>query len=124
MEAEQPGATVSSVDRNHGIVTGLRFRWPVEFGVAQKKRARLASIAPADDTAAAGPLRPPEGMVAVDLPDGRRFFALAAIPTSCERALRAERFAPHHELDSSVRTQLNRVAVDGDRCGRAPRVAS
>jgi hypothetical protein len=51
------------------------------------------------------------------------FQAPLAILTPCERALRAERW-PHHELDSSVRTQLNRVAVDGDRCGRAPRLAS
>jgi transposase-like protein len=75
METEQPGATVSGVARKHGIVTGLLFRWRVEFGVAQKKRARLASVALADDTTAALDIRPPEGMMAVDLPDGRRVFA-------------------------------------------------
>jgi transposase-like protein len=74
-ETEQPGVTVSSVARKHGIVTGLLFRWRVEFGVAQKKRAKLASVALADDTAATPFLRPPEGMMAVDLPDGRRVFA-------------------------------------------------
>jgi transposase-like protein len=74
-ESEQPGATVSSIARKHGIVTGLLFRWRVEFGVAQKKRAKLASVALADDTTAALVLRPPEGMMAVDLPDGRRVFA-------------------------------------------------
>ena len=75
METEQPGATVSGVARKHGIVTGLLFRWRVEFGVAQKKRAKLASVALADDTTAAPFMRPPEGMTAVDLPDGRRVFA-------------------------------------------------
>src|SRR6266700_6953812 len=37
-----------SIARKHGIVTGLLFRWRVEFGVAQKKRARLASFVLAD----------------------------------------------------------------------------
>ena len=71
-ETEQPGATVSGVARKHGIVTGLLFRWRVEFGVAQKKRAKLAAVALADDTTAALVLRAPEGMMAIDLPDGRR----------------------------------------------------
>jgi len=66
-ETEQPGVTVSSVARKHGIVTGLLFRWRAQFGVAQKKRARLASVALVDDTAVTPLLRPPEGMMAVDL---------------------------------------------------------
>jgi transposase-like protein len=74
-ETEQPGVTVSGIARKHGIVTGLLFRWRVEFGVAQKKRARLASVALADDKATPPVLQPPEGMMAVDLRDGRRVFA-------------------------------------------------
>jgi len=77
METEQPGTTVSSVARKHGIVTGLLFRWRVEFGVAQKKRARLASVALADDTVATCFLQPPDGTTAVDSPDGRQVFATA-----------------------------------------------
>jgi len=77
METEQPGTTVSSVARKHGIVTGLLFRWRVEFGVAQKKRARLASVALADDTVATCFLQPPDGTTAVDPPDGRQVFATA-----------------------------------------------
>ncbi len=81
IESGQPGATVSGVARKHGIVTGLLFRWRVEFGVAQKKRAKLVPVALADDIAAARVLRDlvqsPEGMMAVDLPDGRRVFATA-----------------------------------------------
>jgi transposase-like protein len=57
METEQPGATVSGVARKHGIVTGLLFRWRVQFGVAQKKRAKLAPVALADGTSAMRILR-------------------------------------------------------------------
>jgi transposase-like protein len=90
MESGQHGATVSGVARKHGIVTGLLFRWRVQFGVAQKKRARLAPVALADDIAAARVLRdlvqPPEGMMAVDLPDGRRVFATAGSDPNAVRA--------------------------------------
>src|ERR1700682_2663325 len=74
-ETEQSGVTVSGIARKHGIVTGLLFRWRVEVGGAQKKRARLASGALADDKATPPVLQPPEGMMAVDLRDGRRVFA-------------------------------------------------
>jgi transposase-like protein len=84
------GATVSGVARKHGIVTGLLFRWRVQFGVAQKKRAKLAPVVFADDIAAARVLRdlvqPPEGMMAVDLPDGRRVFATAGSDPDVVRA--------------------------------------
>jgi transposase-like protein len=77
METEQPSNTVSGVARKHGIVSGLLFRWRVEFGVAQKKRARLASVALTDDTVATRLLRPPEGMRAVDPPDKLQVSATA-----------------------------------------------
>ena len=90
METEQPGATVSGVARKHGIVTGLLFRWRVEFGVAQMKRAKLVPVALADDIAAARVLRdlvqPPEGMMAVDLPDGQRVFAPTGSDLNAVRA--------------------------------------
>jgi hypothetical protein len=66
------------------------FRWRVQFGVAQKKRAKLVPVALADDMAAARVLRdlvqPPEGMVTVDLPDGRRVFATAGNDPDVVRA--------------------------------------
>ncbi|MFE3837858.1 IS66-like element accessory protein TnpA [Pseudogemmobacter sonorensis] len=78
LESGQPGVSVSSVARRHGIVTGLLFRWRVQFGVAQKTRARLVPVVLPDDIPAALALQnlvqPPDGMVAVDLPDGRRVF--------------------------------------------------
>jgi len=90
-ETEQPAVTVSGIARKHGIVTGLLFRWRVAFGVAQKKCARLASVALADDKAAARVLRdlvqPPEGMMAGDLPDGRRVFAIRSPTTRTKPGL-------------------------------------
>lgn len=90
LETEQPGATVSGIARKHGIVTGLLFRWRVQFGIAQKKRAKLAPVALPDGMAAALVLRdlvqPPEGMKAVDLPDGRRVFAPTDSDTNTVRA--------------------------------------
>jgi transposase-like protein len=78
-ETEQPGVKVSAVARKHGIVTGLLFRWSVQFGIAQKTRSKLARVVMSDDTPAARLLRdlvrPPEGMMAIDLADGRRVFA-------------------------------------------------
>ena len=71
--------SVSAVARKHGIVTGMLFRWRVQFDVAQKKRAKLASVTLPDDMPAIRALqnlvRAPDGMMAVDLADGRRLFA-------------------------------------------------
>jgi|GEM_PF-432738 len=84
LESDKPGVSVSQVARKHGIVTGMLFRWRVQFGVAQKKRATLAAVALPDGTAVARVLldlvQPPEGMIAIDLPDGRRVFA----PADCD----------------------------------------
>ncbi len=78
LESDQPGVSVSAVARKHGIVTGMLFRWRVQFGVTQKKRAKLAPVVLPDDTPATLALqklvRAPDGMMAVDLPDGRRMF--------------------------------------------------
>lgn len=49
-ESDQPGARVSDIARKHGIVTGLLFRWRVEF------------------------VQPPPGMMAMTLEDGARVF--------------------------------------------------
>jgi transposase-like protein len=79
LESDQPGVSVSQVARKHGIVTGMLFRWRVQFGVAQKKRAKLAPVALTEGTPATLLLRdlvqPPDGMTAIDLADGRRVFA-------------------------------------------------
>lgn len=75
LESDQPGVSVSSVARKHGIVTGLLFRWRVQFGIAQKQRAMLAPVV----LPAGVPvmqvlqdlLRAPGADAAVTLPDGR-----------------------------------------------------
>ena len=89
VESDQPGVSVSRVARKHGIVTGMLFRWRVQFGVAQKKRAKLAPVALADDAAATLLLRdlvhPPDGMTAIDLPDGRRVFAPVGVDPDAVR---------------------------------------
>ncbi|MER9298757.1 transposase [Mesorhizobium sp. M0621] len=81
LESDQPGVSVSQVARKHGIVTGMLFRWRVQFGVAQKKRAKLAPVDLTESTQAALLLRdlvqPPDGMTAIVLPAGRRVFAPA-----------------------------------------------
>jgi transposase-like protein len=81
LETDQPGVSVSQVARKHGIVTGLLFRWRVQFGVAQRKGAKLAPVALTDDAPTILRLRdlvqPPNGMTAIDLPGGRRVFAPA-----------------------------------------------
>lgn len=85
METEQPGISVAEVCRRHGIVTSMLFRWRVRFGFAQKKRVKLATVTmPAGGAGALSVpmvlhdlLQPPDGMTAVELPDGRRVFAPA-----------------------------------------------
>ena len=81
-ETEAPGATVSSVARHHGITTSMLFRWRAELGLGRDRRADLAKVAIAGgDANAASALsalhalvRPPDGMVAVELDDERRVF--------------------------------------------------
>ncbi|MGJ5241551.1 transposase [Bradyrhizobium oligotrophicum] len=89
-ETELPGAEVSAVARKHGIVTGLLFRWRAQFGIAQKKRSKLARVVLPDDMPAACALRdlvhPPEGMMAVDVNDGRPVFAPAGSDPDAARA--------------------------------------
>lgn len=79
LESDGPGVSVSAVARKYGIVTGMLFRWRVQFGVTQKKRAHLASVAcdtePTTIAVLHDLLQPPDGMMVVDLADGRRVFA-------------------------------------------------
>ena len=83
LESEQPGMSVAEVCRRHGIVTSMVFRWRVQFGVAGKKAAKLATVTPPGGSTGGSStpavlhdlLRPPDGMTPVQLPDGRRVFA-------------------------------------------------
>lgn len=78
-ETDRPGVSVSAVARKHGIVTGMLFRWRVQFGIVQEKRVRLASVVQTNTAGSIAVLPdlllPPDGTMVVDLADGRRVFA-------------------------------------------------
>ena len=64
-------------------VTSLLFRWRAELGFGKNKRATLATVPVADGRCGTSLvplilhdlLQPPDGMMAVELDDGRRVFA-------------------------------------------------
>ncbi|KJC55111.1 hypothetical protein UP10_39910 [Bradyrhizobium sp. LTSPM299] len=95
-ETEKPGVAVAEVCRPHGIATSLLFRWRLQFGLPARKAPRLATVALADgatsDLPALAALRdlvqPPDGMMAIELDDGRRVFAPAGSnPAAVKRKL-------------------------------------
>ncbi|MER8448748.1 transposase [Mesorhizobium sp. M0130] len=95
-ETEKPGVAVAQVCRRHGVATSMVFRWRVEFGLTARKAPQLATVVLADGAAkelpALGALRylvqPPDGMVAIELADGRRVFAPAgSTPAAVKRQL-------------------------------------
>jgi transposase-like protein len=83
LETEREGATVSAVARSHRIVTSVLFRWRAELGFGREKRAKLVPVMIADGASSAPAqllvlhdlIQAPDGMMAVDLGDGRRVFA-------------------------------------------------
>ena len=87
MESEVLGASAAAVYRRHEIATSMLFRWRAQFGLTKDKTV-LATVAAAGtkeaDAGNSGSalilhhlLQVPDGMRAVDLPDGRRVFAPA-----------------------------------------------
>ncbi len=95
-ETEKPGVSVAEVCRRHGIATSMLFRWRVEFGLNARKAPQLVTVALADGTANELPalaalrdlVRPPDGMTATELGDGRRVFAPAgSSPAAVKRQL-------------------------------------
>lgn len=89
-ESELPGAKAIEVCRRHDIVTSMLFRWRVQFGYADKDRSRLASVKLAGGGRGVATLHDllsiPDGMEAIDLPDGRRVFApIGADPQAVAR---------------------------------------
>ena len=95
-ETEKPGVSVAQVCRRHGIATSMVFRWRVEFGLTARKAPQLATVALADGAANEPPalvalrdlVRPPDGMIAIELDNGRRVFAPAgSSPAEVKRQL-------------------------------------
>ena len=84
------------VCRRHGIATSLLFRWRVQFGLSARKAPQLVTVALADGTTNEVPalaalrdlVQPPDGMIAIELEDGRRVFAPASSdPAAVKRQL-------------------------------------
>lgn len=83
MEAEQPGTSVTHVARAHGIVTSMLFRWRAELGFGKSERVKLAGVTVGNHAGERGAqavvlhniLPIPDGMMTVELGDGRRVFA-------------------------------------------------
>jgi transposase-like protein len=84
------------VCRRHGIATSLLFRWRVQFGLTARKAPQLATVAFADGATNEVPalaalrdlVRPPDGMTAIELDEGRRVFAAAgSSPADVKRQL-------------------------------------
>jgi transposase-like protein len=95
-ETEKPGIAVAEVCRRHGIATSMLFRWRAEFGLTARKAPQLATVTFADGAADELPalaalrdlVRPPDGMTAIELDDGRRVFAPAgSSPAAVKRQL-------------------------------------
>lgn len=97
-ECERPGTSVSAVARAHQLATSALFRWRAEFGYGRKEKIKLASVQVAgerldgfsSDTPATTVLHDlipkPDGMRAVELPDGRRVFVpLGSDPKTVRR---------------------------------------
>jgi len=82
---ESVAANVSAAEvcRRHGIVTSMLFRWRVQFGYSRDGKARLAAVTLEHDAAGAASqpailhdlIKVPDGMMTVELGDGRRVFA-------------------------------------------------
>ena len=72
------------------------FRWRVDFGLSARKAPQLVTVALAHGAANEVPalavlrdlVRPPDGMIAIELDDGRRVFAPAdSSPAAVKRQL-------------------------------------
>jgi transposase-like protein len=98
-ETEKPGASVAQICRRHGVATSMVFRWRVDFGLSAQKAPQVVTVAlsegAANEPSALAVLRdlvrPPDGMMAIELDDGRRVFApVDSGPAAVKRQL-AER---------------------------------
>ncbi len=82
-ESVEGNLSAAELCRRHGIFTSMLFRWRVQFGFGGEGKARLATVSMKNDTSiivneplVLHDLIPvPDGMMTVDLGDGRRVFA-------------------------------------------------
>ena len=78
---------MSGVAHAHQLATSVLFRWRAELGYGRKEKVKLAAVKLADGrsedacSSSSSPLvlqdlmPTPDGMIAIDLNDGRRVFA-------------------------------------------------
>lgn len=99
LEVERHGETMSSVSRAYGLSTSLLFRWREKYGVGRENPAVLVPVRVVESSGSqlptpqslVGTLPCPDGMKAVDLPDGRRVYAPAEADAEEVRRAIAER---------------------------------
>lgn len=86
LEAERHGSTISSVGQAHGIATSVMFRWRDQLGMGKEKPVEIVPVRVVEarergrggaPSLLADLLPKPDGMVEVELPDGRLVFAPA-----------------------------------------------
>jgi transposase-like protein len=104
LQAERHGSTISSVGQAHGISTSVMFRWRHQLGMGKEKPAVITPVRVAElgDRNRDGPpslltnlLPKPEGMIEVELADGRRVFAPAGVdPDAVRDEVRAREMQP------------------------------
>jgi hypothetical protein len=101
LEVEQPGETMSSISRAHGLSTSLLFRWRDIYGVGKEKPTMLMPIEIVEDgdpdtrlpAMFSNLMVCPPGMKAIDLADGRRVLAPIDADPDAVRATVTERKA-------------------------------
>ena len=104
LQAERDGSTISSVGQALGISASVLFRWRDQFGMGREKPAVIMPVRVAEqwDRKVAG--RPslladllprPDGMIELELGDGRRVFAPeGSDPETVEREVAARERLP------------------------------
>ena len=104
LQAERHGSTISSVGQAHGISTSVMFRWRDQLGMGKEKPAVITPVRVVElgDRNRDGPpsllanlLPKPEGMIEIELADGRRVFAPAGVdPDAVRDEVRAREMQP------------------------------
>ncbi|MBZ9757300.1 transposase [Mesorhizobium sp. ESP6-5] len=123
-ETEKPGVAVAQVCRRHGIATCIVFRLREEFGLTARKAPRLVTVVLADGADNEPPtfaalrdlVRPLEGMVAIELDDGRRVFTAAGTPTGVRRSAAGGGGSLKITIDDGRSFMWHNNSAGGERC--------
>lgn len=104
VQAERHGSSITAVAQVHGISTSVMFRWRDEFGMGKDRSLAITPVRVVEEgdrerhgapSLLANLLPRPEGMIEVELADGRRVFAPAdADPDAVRREVAARETQP------------------------------